>query len=129
MTRCQSLGVSLHPGELRTLDRAVAEELREIGLVESEEIGQRCRAIFFARRERGVRFSWMRVPGADFLADVASEDISREIDVGKCATVLDRRVADAMFRCDRAIRQDRVRRTRVDTPRARAAAIGDRRAA
>src|SRR6185436_7344370 len=72
-----------------------------------------------------MRLERIVIPGANLLADVASEDVALERHLRQWTAMLNRRVTDAVFRCDGSIRQDRVCRTRVETFRARAAAVSD----
>ena len=70
------------------------------------------------------------IPRTDFLADVAAVDVRadgrREL-VGNRAALLDRQVRNAARRVEHAGRDERVRRTRLEAQRARAALIERRR--
>ena len=105
----QTLHVPLHPCQLRPLDRALAEQRREVRLREPQQVRHRLGAVLVARDKGGVGGGGLAVPRADLLADVAAEGVAGEGKGGREeAAMFDRRVADAGLRRDRAVRKDRL---------------------
>src|SRR5207302_9992644 len=76
----------------------------------------------------GLRNRHLPVPGADILADVASEDMASDavaqlLIFRKRAALLNREIRDALIRIELVRRNERVRGTSLDASRATAAAI------